>query len=298
MLSFNYYIYLFIIVLNISYIKLTISLQSLIIKKILFVHPTIKSHRIYTNINTYYQMNRLHCSSTLNNNNDDIIIGNKLMNNNDNNVVKPLVIEIVTTKTIRESRGSIRDDQQLQQQQQDDINNNISYETIYNDDKEDRVSTIVDNRTISQVLGLITNPLALLLFIYTVLLGYNKVVDTWNNLISLIFKRKGKDNSSNSNTNNKGSITSSSSNTQLQSTVNTIIDLPFQIYECEICQMQMRPAKGRAEKIFSRERFRCARCGSKASAYFNIDDMNDTRAVARMERLQQEEADDYGDDDE
>ena len=293
MLSFNYYIYLFIIVLNISYIKLTISLQSLIIKKILFVHPTIKSHRIYTNINTFYQMNRLYCSSTLNNNNDDIIIGNKLMNKNDNNVVKPLVIEIVTTKTIRESRGSIRDDQQLQQQQQDDINNNISYETIYNDDKEDRVSTIVDNRTISQVLGLITNPLALLLFIYTVLLGYNKVVDTWNNMISLIFKRKGKDNSSNS----KGSITSSS-NTQLQSTVNTIIDLPFQIYECEICQMQMRPAKGRAEKIFSRERFRCARCGSKASAYFNIDDMNDTRAVARMERLQQEEADDYGDDDE
>jgi hypothetical protein len=136
MLSFNYFIYLFIVVLNISYIKLTISLQTLIIKKILFVHPTIKSHRIYTNINTYYQMNRLHCSSTLNNNNDDIIIGNniiignKLMNNNDNNVVKPLDIEIVTTKTIRESRGSIRDDQQLQQQQQDDINNNISYETI------------------------------------------------------------------------------------------------------------------------------------------------------------------------
>lgn len=298
MLSFNYFIYLFIVVLNISYIKLTISLQSLINKKILFVHPTIKSHRIYTNINTCYQMNRLYCSPTLNNNKNEIIIGNKVMNNNDNNVVKPLVIEIVTTKTIRESRGSIRDDQQLQQQQHDGINDNISYETIYNDDKEDRVSTIVDNRTISQVLGLITNPLALLLFIYTVLLGYNKVVDTWNNMISLIFKRKGKDNSSNSNTNNKGSITSSSSNTQLQSTVNTIIDLPFQIYECEICQMQMRPAKGRAEKIFSRERFRCARCGSKASAYFNIDDMNDTRAVARMERLQQEEADDYGDDDE
>ena len=94
MLSFNYYIYLFIIVLNISYIKLTISLQSLIIKKILFVHPTIKSHRIYTNINTFYQLNRLYCSSTLNNNNDDIIIGNKLMNKNDNNVVKPLVIAL------------------------------------------------------------------------------------------------------------------------------------------------------------------------------------------------------------
>jgi len=294
MLSLNYYLHLFIIILNISYIKLTISLQSLIIKKIL-IHPTA-SHRSYTSLDTY-QFNRLYCSPILNNNNDDIIIGNKIINNNNNNnVVKPLVIEIVTTKTIRESRGSMRDDQQLQLQQQDDINNNISYETVYNDNKEDRVSTIVDNRTISQVLGLITNPLALLLFIYTVLLGYNKVIDTWNNLISLIFKRKGKDNSSNSNK----SITSSSSttNSQLQSTVNTIIDLPFLIYECEICQMQMRPAKGRAEKIFSRERFRCARCGSKASAYFNIDDMNDKRAVARMERLQEEEADDYGDDDE
>ena len=55
---------------------------------------------------------------------------------------------------------------------------------------------------------------------------------------------------------------------------------------------------GRAEKIFGRERFRCARCGSKASAYFNIDDMNDPRAVARIERLQDEESDDYGDEDE
>lgn len=56
----------------------------------------------------------------------------------------------------------------------------------------------------------------------------------------------------------------------------------------------MRPAVGRAEFIFSKPRFRCARCGSKASAYFDVDDMSDPRAVARKERLEKEEED--GDD--
>lgn len=45
--------------------------------------------------------------------------------------------------------------------------------------------------------------------------------------------------------------------------------------------MEMRPAKGRADVILGRERFRCSRCGAKAAAYFNIDDMEDPRAVAR-----------------
>ena len=45
--------------------------------------------------------------------------------------------------------------------------------------------------------------------------------------------------------------------------------------------MEMRPAKGRADIILGRERFRCSRCGAKASAYFNIDDLEDPRAVAR-----------------
>ena len=42
--------------------------------------------------------------------------------------------------------------------------------------------------------------------------------------------------------------------------------------------MEMRPARGRAEAIFGRPRFRCSRCGSKASAYFDVDDMSDPRA--------------------
>lgn len=43
----------------------------------------------------------------------------------------------------------------------------------------------------------------------------------------------------------------------------------------------MRPAKGRADIILGRERFRCSRCGAKAAAYFNIDDLEDPRAIAR-----------------
>jgi hypothetical protein len=53
--------------------------------------------------------------------------------------------------------------------------------------------------------------------------------------------------------------------------------------------MELRPARGRAQVILGRERFRCSRCGAKASAYFNIDDMNDPRAVARLERLKEQE---------
>jgi len=52
--------------------------------------------------------------------------------------------------------------------------------------------------------------------------------------------------------------------------------------------MELRPARGRAEKIFGRERFRCSKCGAKASAYFDIDDLNDPRAVARLERIAKE----------
>ena len=66
-------------------------------------------------------------------------------------------------------------------------------------------------------------------------------------------------------------------------------ELPFQVFECEKCKMELRPARGRAEAIFGRERFRCSRCGSKASAYFNVDDLTDPRAVARLERIKKEQ---------
>jgi hypothetical protein len=52
--------------------------------------------------------------------------------------------------------------------------------------------------------------------------------------------------------------------------------------------MELRPARGRAKAIFARERFRCQKCGAKAFSFFDIDDMNDPRAVARLQRLEKE----------
>ena len=52
--------------------------------------------------------------------------------------------------------------------------------------------------------------------------------------------------------------------------------------------MELKPAKGRAKAIFARPTFRCQKCGAKASSYFDIDDLEDPRAVARLERLEKE----------
>ena len=65
-------------------------------------------------------------------------------------------------------------------------------------------------------------------------------------------------------------------------------ELPYQTFECEVCRMEMRPARGRAEAIFGRSRFRCSRCGAKADAYFDVDNMEDPRAVSRLERIEKE----------
>lgn len=166
----------------------------------------------------------------------------------------------------------------------EETNDLVAYDAIYSDDKEDRVSVVLDS-PVSKVLDLVFNPFALVLTLYFFILGINKIEGLFSRILS-IFGRKPKD----------------------EAPSVSLEDLPYQVFECEVCQMQMRPAKGRAEKIFGRERFRCSRCGSKASAYFNIDDMDDPRAVARIDRLKREEEeedymsdldddDDYVDDD-
>jgi hypothetical protein len=73
-------------------------------------------------------------------------------------------------------------------------------------------------------------------------------------------------------------------------------DLPFQTFECEVCKLEMRPARGRSEAIFGRARFSCSRCGAKAAAFFDVDDMEDERAVARKERVDKEKASTFDDD--
>lgn len=188
----------------------------------------------------------------------------KLFNHNSN--LEPVIFEIVTKKVRSESISD------------DSITNIVAYESVYNDEKEDRVSIIMDNKVFSKVFSVLTNPLALIMSIYLIIVFYNKIGDSFNQFLSIFGKGKDK---------------------RLESTVSKLVELPYQVFECENCQMQMRPAKGRAEKIFGREKFRCSRCGAKASAYFNIDDTNDPRAIARIERIQQEENDEnYGDDDE
>ena len=48
-----------------------------------------------------------------------------------------------------------------------------------------------------------------------------------------------------------------------------LVALPYQIFECQVCGMQMRPAKGRADKIFGRDSFRCTRCGMCSHIHTN-----------------------------
>eukprot|EP01040_Poterioochromonas_malhamensis_P007982 gene7982-8627_t len=76
----------------------------------------------------------------------------------------------------------------------------------------------------------------------------------------------------------------------------------FDIYECEVCQMELRPAKGRAKIVLAKPAFRCPKCGAKSVKFFNIYDMKDSRAKARWERLQREREEEerelFGDDDE
>jgi DNA-directed RNA polymerase subunit RPC12/RpoP len=108
------------------------------------------------------------------------------------------------------------------------------------------------------------NPIALVFVLYFMVAGYTQLGALTNNILTFLRLR------------------------ERNKTDAIAPDVPFQVFECEKCHMQMRPAKGRAEKILSREKFRCARCGSRASSYFNIDDMNDPRAVMRKERLEME----------
>eukprot|EP01041_Mallomonas_annulata_P001370 gene1370-2643_t len=142
------------------------------------------------------------------------------------------------------------------------------YDSVYEEQVEDQKNIIekaIDS-PFSKVLEICFNPTTLLLALYVSSVGWSKVL--WFQRILKIF--------------GKGALASGDGK------VETVEDLPFQIFECEKCQMEMRPARGRAETIFGRERFRCPRCGSKASAYFNVEDMTDPRAVARAERLEKE----------
>lgn len=67
-------------------------------------------------------------------------------------------------------------------------------------------------------------------------------------------------------------------------------DIAQQVYECDNCHMQMRPARGRAQSILKSRLFKCSSCGADGSSFFDIDNLDDPRAVKRLERLKAAEA--------
>ena len=149
--------------------------------------------------------------------------------------------------------------------------------TLYNERKEEIADKVMDS-PISNIFTILFNPTSLVLALYFSSIAWSKV--SWMQSLLKVFGR--------SDTVGKGKGGDSAAA--------AVDDSPLQIFECEVCQMEMRPAKGRADVIFGRERFRCSRCGAKASAYFNVNDLTDERAVARLERIkEQEESDDYAD---
>lgn len=198
---------------------------------------------------------------------------NKINLNSD----KSIILEIFTKKTY--FSDETQRNQMLSQITSDvEKTDFIAYNSLYKKDKEDKMSVVLDS-PVMKVVDLIFNPIALVFTLYFSILGYNKFSSFFSSLRSLLTGKKNK--------------------SEDTTTVAKLEELPYQVFECEVCEMQMRPAKGRAEKIFGRDRFRCSRCGSKASSYFNIDDLSDPRAVERIERLakEKEDEDSLGDDD-
>jgi len=141
---------------------------------------------------------------------------------------------------------------------------------LYKDQEEDRMVNALTDSPVLKVVGLLFNPTTLLLVMYFSSIGWSQVL--W---LQKIFKLFG-----------RGTLSKKQGD---KGYVAPVEELPFQVFECEKCKMELRPARGRAEAIFGRERFRCSRCGSKASAYFNVDDLTDPRAVARLERIKKEQ---------
>jgi hypothetical protein len=167
-----------------------------------------------------------------------------------------IIIELVSTKPLssKDSKTDI-----------------IAYDAVYKENKEDVFETVIDSPLLN-VIGILFNPLTLVLALYFSSVAWSNVL--WFQQILKIF--------------GKGKLVE---NKNSKEKTPSIEDLPFQTFECQKCGMELRPARGRAEKIFGRERFRCSKCGAKASAYFDIDDLSDPRAVARLERIAKEKED-------
>ena len=203
---------------------------------------------------------------------------------------KPIIIEFVSRPSPQQQQQQqqqLEQQQQVQQQQpeaglqqrkaaEQQEARVVSAYTVYKEADAggggSRMVNMVTDSPAYRLLGFVFNPTSLLLVMYFSSIGWNQVL--WVQKFFKIFGR--------------GTLSKKEGD---KGYVTPVEELPFQTFECEKCGMEMRPARGRAEAIFGRERFRCSRCGSKASAYFNVDDLNDPRAVARLERLKREKDD-------
>lgn len=66
-----------------------------------------------------------------------------------------------------------------------------------------------------------------------------------------------------------------------------------QVLECDVCESQLRPARGRGAVVVGSPSFRCPHCGVDGSHFFDIDDITrDDRARRRIERLKYNELED------
>jgi rubredoxin len=155
-----------------------------------------------------------------------------------------------------------------------------SYDGVYKEYKEEKFEKVMDSG-VGKAMSVLFSPTSMLLAMYVATNFASWMQKAWVQKFLSMF--------------GKGSLARKADGTKP-----VVVELPFQTFECQVCKMVMRPARGRAEAIFGRERFRCSRCGAKADAYFDIDDTDDPRALARLERLkrEQEEKDNFESDEE
>jgi RNase P subunit RPR2 len=146
----------------------------------------------------------------------------------------------------------------------------VARQAVYNTPNIAKVTTISPiQMIIGKIWEVVTDPLQLLSAVY-LLCMVGLVVGGVTGKLTRLFKH----------------LTKSKSNK-----TNTDDDEELKVFECEVCRMQLRPARGRAQKILSRKNFICSNCGAKGSAFFDIHNLQDPRAIKRLERLKKEEED-------
>ncbi|RYH17021.1 hypothetical protein EON65_29220 [archaeon] len=124
-----------------------------------------------------------------------------------------------------------------------------------------------------------SNPINLMVAVYFIFFGIKKVNQFGAFVYNLITGKK----------------TDATSEQDIQAETKTS---GLHTFECNKCGTQVFPARDRVYAMLHNPRFRCASCGAKAASFFDINDMDDPRAVARIERLRQEKEEEYGEDDE